>query len=78
MAKTYDVRRAFQSPGLKAWICRDTVHLVPKLPDKELKHALDTGAIIESTGVTLGEQSGMPSAEDLADAPATTSKRGGR
>ncbi len=43
----YDVRSAFQSPGLGVWICPDTASLVPDLPAGELKHALDVGNVRE-------------------------------
>lgn len=46
MATVYDVRSAFQSPSLNEWITRDTAHLVPKLADAELKHALKAGLVI--------------------------------
>ncbi len=47
MPLRYDVRSAFQSPGLGVWICPDTASLVSDLPAGELKHALDTGHVRE-------------------------------
>jgi hypothetical protein len=56
VAKTYDVRFAFKSPSLGKWICRETVHLVPKLSEKELAHAMKQGHILEITNVPAGDQ----------------------
>lgn len=51
MASTkYDVRHAWWSPGLEAWICPDTAGLVPTLPTKELDHAVKSGFVVEIKG----------------------------
>jgi hypothetical protein len=72
MAKSYDVRHAFQSPSLGKWICRDTAHLVPKLSEKELAHALKNGLIVETTGMPAVAQ------DEAATAAPSERAKGGR
>lgn len=84
MAKGYEVLRAFNSPSLNRWITRDTAHLVPKLSDGELSHALKTGAVREvalpagtKTVAEAQEKEAAEAREATEKAAPTTSSRSG-
>jgi hypothetical protein len=47
MAKKFEVRGAFHSPGLGAWISPDSADLIAELPEDERQHQLEVGNLFE-------------------------------